>query len=323
MIAVAGPTGSGKSELAIRIAEEFGGEVVNCDSVQLYRGFDIGTAKTPEAERRGIPHHLVDVLEPEEVFTAGDYSRVARETIRGMAARGRLPVLAGGTGFYLTALVDGLFAGPPRNAELRRRLAAREARRPGSLHRLLSRFDAQAALKIHPRDVNKTMRALEVCLIARRPITDMFSEGRDPLTGFDVLKIGLNPSRERLYERINQRTVQMFSCGLVDEARFLLNRGVPRSAKPFESVGYREALLEIDGEFTREKAIAMTQQATRQYAKRQWTWFRKDPRMRWLDGFGDDAPVQAEALALAAVHLSVSPNTSLHEINFQIPSEPN
>src|SRR5438270_5818234 len=177
LVAVAGPTGSGKSDLALAIAEKFNGEVLNCDSLQVFRYFDIGTAKLPMAERRGIPHHLIDIVDPDELFTAGEYARLARETIAGITARGRLPVIAGGTGFYLRALLDGLFQGPTRDQPLRDRLAAREARRPGSLHRLLTRFDRETAAKIHPNDVPKVTRALEICLLTRQPAAELFRAG--------------------------------------------------------------------------------------------------------------------------------------------------
>jgi tRNA dimethylallyltransferase len=198
LVAVVGPTGSGKSDLALRLAGEFAGEIVNCDSLQVFRYFDIGTAKTPPAARRGIPHHLIDVADPDQLFTAGEYARLARGAIAAISARGRLPIVAGGTGFYLRALLDGLFAGPSRDPGLRLRLAARETRRPGSLHRLLRRFDSQAAARIHPHDVPKVTRALEVCLLTRRPVSELFREGRDPLAGYRVLKLGLEPGRDAL-----------------------------------------------------------------------------------------------------------------------------
>ncbi len=296
LVVVAGPTGSGKSDLALRIAEEFSGEVVNCDSIQLYRCFDIGAAKVREGERRGIPHHLIDVLEPTAVFTAGDYSRIARQVLREIAGRGRLPVVAGGTGFYLRALLEGLFAGPSRDETLRERLSQREAQRSGSLHRILSRLDRTAAGRIHPRDVKKTIRALEICLLTRRPVTELFASGRERLEGFRVLKLGLNPPREPLYERINRRAERMFSAGLLDEVRRILAAGVPPTAKPFESVGYREAIEHIEGRVTIEEAICATAQSTRNYAKRQWTWFRRDSDIEWLDGFGDDPAVVEAAI---------------------------
>ncbi len=280
---VAGPTGSGKSDLAIALAETFHGEIVNCDSLQLYRYLNIGTAKTPEPERRGVPHHLVDIVNPDEVFTAGDYSRLARAAVKDIAGRGKLPIVVGGTGFYLRALLDGLFPGPARNDDLRARLM----RRPGSLHKLLHRFDAAAAARIHENDTNRLIRALEVCLLARRPISSLHAEGTEPLAGFRILKLGLDPPRAALVERLNQRCMKMFEAGLADEVRQVIEMGYGPGSKAFESIGYREAILAISGRFTAEEATAATQIATRQYAKRQRTWFRREPGIVWLEGFGD------------------------------------
>jgi tRNA dimethylallyltransferase len=284
---VLGPTGSGKSELAIRLAIALGGEIVNCDSLQVFHGFDIGTAKLPPAERHGVTHHLIDVVEPTQVFTAGDYARLAEAALREIAGRGRIPVVAGGTGFYLRALLDGLFPGPQRDQELRARLETREARRPGSLHRLLSRLDPATAARIHPNDKNKTMRAIEVRLIEGRPMSALFDRGRTALEGFHPIKLGLDPPRELLYERLNARAKAIFERGLVDEVRSLLASGAPRDAKPFESLGYKQALQTMDGTLTLEQAIESTQLETRRYAKRQITWFRKERDVHWLGGFGD------------------------------------
>lgn len=283
LVVVAGPTGSGKSDLAIALAETFHGEIVNCDSLQLYRYLNIGTAKTPEPERRGVPHHLVDIVNPDEVFTAGDYSRLARAAVKDIAGRGKLPIVVGGTGFYLRALLDGLFPGPARNDDLRARLM----RRPGSLHKLLHRFDAAAAARIHENDTNRLIRALEVCLLARRPISSLHAEGTEPLAGFRILKLGLDPPRAALVERLNQRCIKMFEAGLADEVRQVIEMGYGPGSKAFESIGYREAILAISGRFTAEEATAATQIATRQYAKRQRTWFRREPGIVWLEGFGD------------------------------------
>ncbi len=297
VVAVCGPTGAGKSELALRIAEEFDGEVVNCDSLQIYRYFDIGTAKLKPAEMRGIPHHLIDILDPDEVFTAGEYARRARAMLDEIAGRGRLPVVAGGTGFYLRALFDGLFRGPARDAALRERLAARERRKPGSLHRLLLRFDAATAARIHPNDVPKVMRALEVCLIARRPVSELFREGRDRLVGFRTLKIGLAPDRDALYARLDERCRRMFDAGLVEEVQGILDRGFPPGAKPFESHGYRQSLQMLRGELNAKDALFYAQRNTRNYAKRQMTWFRKEPDMEWHKGFGAESHIQDSVAA--------------------------
>lgn len=294
---VLGPTGSGKSELAISIALAVGGEIVNCDSLQVYRGFDIGTAKVPEPERRGIPHHLIDLAGPEELFTAGDYTERARAMLREIRARHRTPIVVGGTGFYLRALLEGLFAGPSRSAFVRERLERREEKRPASLHRILARLDPQAACRIHPNDKNKIIRALEIRLLEGKPVSELFLQGRNPLTGFFPVKLGLNPPRKLLYQRLDARAAYMFERGLIQEVRSLLRSGVPPDAKPFESLGYTQALQLLGGRLTLEQAIESTQKETRRYAKRQITWFRKEPQVNWLEGFGDDPDVQARALA--------------------------
>lgn len=303
LIAVVGPTGSGKSDLALRIAEDFSGEVVNCDSLQIYRHFDIGTAKLPLEERRGVPHHLIDILDPDCVFTAGEYARTARAVLADITSRGRLPVIAGGTGFYLNALLDGLFAGPPRDLALRGRLAARERKRPRSLHRILSRIDSGSARAIHANDTPKLIRALEVTLLTRRPRTEWFASGRDALEGFSTLQIGLSPPRHELYERLNTRCERMFQTGLIEEVRGILARGYLESAKPFESHGYKQTIQLLRGELSFKEAIFYAQRNTRQYAKRQWTWFRRDPRIIWLSGFGDSPAVQQQALEKVRAHL--------------------
>jgi tRNA dimethylallyltransferase len=292
VIAILGPTGSGKSELALCVAGSFGGEVVNCDSLQVYRYFDIGTAKLPPEARRGIPHHLMDFLDPDQVFTAGEYARLGRPLLEEISARGRLPVVVGGTGFYLRALIDGLFPGPQRDPVLRDRLAARERRKSGSLHRLLRRFDPEAARRIHPRDIPKVTRALEVCLVTRRPVTELFQQGREALGGYRILKIGLSPAREQLYEKLDRRTRQMFETGLIEEVRGILSRGFAATVKPFESHGYRQAMQVIHSELKLDEAIFYAQRNTRHYAKRQMTWFRQEAGMEWFSGFGDDTRIQ-------------------------------
>jgi tRNA dimethylallyltransferase len=296
LIVIAGPTGSGKSALAIRLAQEFAGEVVNCDSLQLYRGFDIGTAKTPLAERREIPHHLFDVLEPQEGYSAGEYLRAARAVVREISARGRVPILAGGTGFYLRALLEGLPPLPDRDEALRTRLAAKEARRPGALHRLLTRLAPAAAQKIHARDVQKTMRALEIRLSTHAAPPPM--ETADRLQGYSTLKIGLHPDRTELCARLDRRVVAMFESGLVDEVRHLLASGVLDDAKPFESLGYKQTLAYLRGQCTLQEAITSTQIETRQYAKRQVTWFRRDRDMHWIADFGDKSSTMERAREL-------------------------
>lgn len=301
---VLGPTGSGKSDLAIEIALALNGEIVNCDSLQLYRRFDIGTAKVGGSGRRGVPHHLIDAIEPGELFTAGDYAKRARAILEDIQHRGRIPVVVGGTGFYLRALLEGLFEGPSRDPALRDRLERREQRRAGSLHRILRRLDPEAAARIHSNDRNKLIRALEVRLLKGKTISYLFSEGRDPLTGFRLVKIGLDPPRKLLYERLDARASRMFQGGLIEEVRNILQSGVPRHAKPFESLGYKQALQFLDGRTTLEAALESTQLETRRYAKRQLTWFRKEPSVHWIAGFGDDPAVRSEALAIVANTIS-------------------
>jgi tRNA dimethylallyltransferase len=298
-----GPTGSGKSELALAVAERFGGEIVNCDSLQVYRYFDIGTAKLGVEERRGIPHHLLDVADPDRLFSAGEYARMARAAIEEISSRNRLPVVTGGTGLYLRALIDGLFPGPARDVVVRRRLAQRETRRPGFLHRSLRRFDPEAARRIHPHDVQKLMRAVEVCLLTRRSLTAEFAGGRDKLVGFRVLKLGLTPPRSALYERLDQRCTRMFEGGLVDEVRRILLLGFSPSVRPLESHGYKQALQFLRRELTLEAALEQAQRNTRRYAKRQWTWFRREAEMQWLEGFGEERGVCEAALDQVALHV--------------------
>ncbi|MBZ5677600.1 MAG: tRNA (adenosine(37)-N6)-dimethylallyltransferase MiaA [Acidobacteriia bacterium] len=294
LVAIVGPTASGKSELALRVAEAFSGEIVNCDALQLYRGFDIGTAKIPAAARRGVPHHLLDVLDPQTSFSAGDYARTAREIIAGISNRGHLPLVVGGTGFYLRALLDGLPALPGRDESLRERLSRREQRRPGALHRLLRRLEPSAAARIHPRDVQKATRALEIRLLTQTALPEP-STAR-PLEGFRLLLIGLAPERALLTDAIAARTRQMFAAGLIDEVRRLLESGLSGDEKPFESLGYKQAVAHLRGQISLQQALESTEIETRQYAKRQLTWFRRDPRITWFAGFGSDPAIVESAL---------------------------
>jgi len=300
LIAIVGPTGAGKSALAIRLAQDlrpvFPGEIVNCDSLQLYRGFDIGTAKTPVWQQAGIAHHMIDVLDPGEITSAGEYARTAREIIAAISARGHLPIIVGGTGFYLKALLDGLPHLPERDESIRARLAQREARRPGSLHRLLRRLDPQAAARMHARDVQKLTRALEIRMLTRAPAPA--TDHAKALAGYTISKLGLNPDRRALYELLDARVVEMFRSGLLDEVRNLLDSGCTGREKPFESLGYKQALAHLRGEMTLSDAIAATQIETRQYAKRQWTWFRRDKQIHWLDGFGNSVETQNSAIEI-------------------------
>jgi tRNA dimethylallyltransferase len=300
MIVVVGPTGSGKSHLALAIAEKVRGEIVNCDSVQVYRHLNIGTAKVPPDERHGIPHHLLDLVGPDQVFSAGDYKQTARHVIAEIASRGSVPMVVGGTGFYLRALLNGLFEGPARDDALRARLA----NRPERLHRLSSRLDAPAAKRIHPNDHQKLIRAIEVCVLARRSITELFQRPVDPLRGFRILKIGLDPDRDTLTARLNERCIRMFESGLIEEVRCVLAMGFSENAKAFESIGYYEAVQYIAGRMSKTEAIEHMQISTRQYAKRQRTWFRREPGVNWLRGFGSDIQTNEEAIRLASEFIS-------------------
>ncbi|HLK33428.1 MAG TPA: tRNA (adenosine(37)-N6)-dimethylallyltransferase MiaA [Terriglobales bacterium] len=303
LVIVLGPTGSGKTALSLTLARRFEGEIVNCDSMALYREFDIGTAKPGAQERAAIAHHFFDIADPAQQVTAGEYARQARDVLRQISARHKLPVVVGGTGLYLRALVEGLFPGPQRSEELRRRLRLRAQSKPsGYLHRLLSRVDRQAAERIHPHDTPKLIRAIEVCVAARQPMTDMWREGRDRLQGFRVLRLGLDPERQALYARINQRAQQMFAGGLIEETSRLREK-YGDAAWPLRSLGYRQAGEFLRGECSLAQALAEAQQAHRNYAKRQMTWFRREPEVHWLRGFGDEMVVQKRAAALIENHL--------------------
>ncbi len=297
LVAIVGPTASGKSALGLWLAEQFGGEVLACDSTQLYRGFDIGTAKPGIAERRAIPHHLIDSLAPNEAATAGGYRERALVVLEDLRGRNRLPILTVGTGLYLRALLEGLAEVPQRSEELRERLrASAEEHGPGYLHRLLARLDPETAGKIAPADEQKLIRAIEVCVLTRRPVSEVHRMGRTPLAGWRALKIGLTPPREELYERIHARTDAMLAQGWMEEVRGLMESGLPENAKPFDFIGYRELREVSRGKKELEEARVAIQQSTRQYAKRQLTWFRKDPVVHWLAGFGDDPQIQQDTL---------------------------
>lgn len=295
LVAVLGPTASGKSELALSLAGAFDGEIVNCDSLQLYRGLDIGTAKTPAAARRGIPHHLIDILDPDQECDAGHYAELARGALEEIRARGRLPVLAGGTGFYARALLDGLAPGPRRDPEVRQRLQRLEQRRVGALHRLLACWDPPTAARIGAQDVQKLVRALEICLLAGKPASQVFAAAAPPLAGYACLKLVLNPDREALRERIRERTREMFRQGLVEEVRGLLADRVGARIKPLEAIGYKESAAVIEGRISAEQAVELTFYATCQYAKRQTTWFRRERGAVVISGFGQEFPTQLQA----------------------------
>jgi tRNA dimethylallyltransferase len=298
LVVILGPTASGKTALSLNVAERMQGEIISCDSVAVYRELEIGTAKPSKQERQRVPHHLIDIVDPEELVTAGDYSRLARQGIAEIAARGHLPIVVGGSGLYLRALLEGLFAGPPRSDELRVRLRERVVERgPEYLHKLLRRRDPAAAQTIHANDVPKVVRALEVSISARSPITDLWQQGRDALQGFRLLRIGLNPGREALYARINQRAAEMFSAGLLEETRMLVDR-YGSSVWPLNSLGYKQAMQHLGGEISLEQAIVAAQQGHRNYAKRQMTWFRREPEVHWIAEFGSNATVQAQVVDL-------------------------
>ena len=300
LVVVLGPTASGKSTLGIHLAEKLGGEILVCDSTQVYRHFDIGTAKVPPAERRGIAHHLMDLVEPAEIFTAGDYRRRALEALHDLRARKILPILTAGTGLYLRALLEGLAAAPQRSEEIRARLRQRaEQRGPEHLHRVLARLDSESAARISARDTQKVIRAIELRLLTGKPMGEIHRSGRDALQGYEIIKIGLLPPRAALYARIHARTDAMLAAGWLEEVRALVASGVSADAKPFQFIGYSQLREHLAGLITQEDAVHQIQQATRHFAKRQLTWFRKESSVHWLPGFGDAPEISAAALAIA------------------------
>lgn len=297
LVVIVGPTASGKSALGIFLAQQLGGEVLVCDSTQVYRHFDIGTGKVPAEGRAGVAHHLLDLCEPSEEFTAGDYLRAARAVLSEVSARSRVPIVTAGTGLYLRAFLEGLSPLPPRSPGLRARLQAEaEERGTEHLHRILARVDPASAKEIAPRDTPKLVRALEVCFQARRPRSELFRAGRDPLKGYAVVKLGLLPERKLLYERIEARVEEMLDAGWLEEVRRLRDQS-PAGAKPFGFLGYKQLAAHLRGELSLKEAIKQTKHETRQYAKRQITWFRKEPGVTWLHGFGDDVAIRGDALS--------------------------
>jgi tRNA dimethylallyltransferase len=305
LVVILGPTASGKSALGICLAEKLGGEIVVCDSTQVYRHFDIGTAKVPRAEQRGIPHHLMDLVEPAELFTAGAYRERAVAVLDDLRRRGKIPILTAGTGLYLRALLEGLSDAPTRSEELRERLRKQSRTKgPEYLHRLLARIDREAAARIAPRDTPKIIRALEIRVIAGKPVGEVHRSGRAGLEGYSIRKIGLLPSRAALYAEIDARVKTMIASGWVNEVRELIADRVPRDAKPFQFIGYSELREHIEGRLSLEIATGQIQQATRRFAKRQITWFRREPGVHWFPGFGMDSETTAAALAIARDCLS-------------------
>lgn len=305
LLVILGPTASGKTALSLALAEKFEAEIVNCDSMAMYRELDVGTAKPSAGERARAPHHLFDFVDATETMTAGEYRRQARQVLGEIRGRDHLPIVVGGTGLYLRALLEGLFPGPQRSEELRLRLRERAASRgPGYLHRILVRLDHAAAEKIHANDASKLVRAIEVCLRSRQKMTELWKRGGEALQGFRVLRLGLDPERAALYERINLRAQRMFDGGLVEETERLL-RAYGETARPLMSLGYKQAVEFLGGKISREQAVEAAQQAHRNYAKRQMTWFRREPDVEWLKGFGDEVKIQREACRMASVALGV------------------
>jgi tRNA dimethylallyltransferase len=300
VLAVVGPTASGKSDLGIELALRLDGEIINCDSVQVYQGIEIATAKVPFAERRGVPHHLIDFVPPERNFTAQEWADAAIKKIAEIEARGRVALLVGGTGFYLRALRQPFFESPPTDEALRRRLAAlRERRGPEHLHRMLQRLDAPAAARLFPRDWPRVQRALEVLFQTKETLSAQAPQRPSPPECASRLRIlALNAPRAALYERINRRAAQHFAAGLVEEAQGLLAQGVPADSNALGAHGYRRVCEYLRGERTLESALEQTQLDVRHYAKRQFTWFRREPEVQWLDGFGEDPATLEAALKI-------------------------
>jgi len=289
-VAILGPTATGKSALALAVAERYDGEIINCDSTAVYRGFDIGTDKIAPADRRGIPHHLIDIVDPTGDYTAAQFARDAAAAISDIHARGRLPVLAGGTGFYYRALTRGLFPGPGRDDALRGRLESIAGRRGVDfLHRMLRRIDPPSAARIQPRDLKRLVRALEVFFLTGRPLTTHFAETVSPLPEVEMIAVALRLPAALISERVTRRVDEQFERGLLDEIRALLARGVPESARPFGGLVYRQALEHLHGVRDEAATRALIAQENRRYARRQLIWFRKEPNLSWFDGPGESA----------------------------------
>ena len=298
LVAIVGPTATGKSSLALGLARALRGEIVNCDSMQMVRGMDIGTAKPSRQEQATAPHHLYDRVGPDGYYSAGQYMEEARPICREIAGRGRVPLVVGGTGLYLRALLLGVFEGPGRSQEHRRYLHELAIRKgEAALHRMLARVDPSSAQRIQPTDVVRIVRALEVCHQAGRPISDLQGE-RKSLTGFRIVKIGIGLEREKLYVRIESRVREMFGAGLLGEVQGLIDQGFSPESKGFEAIGYRQAVSCINGQMSLEDAVESTCTDTRRYAKRQMTWFRKEPDLNWISAPGESQETLAKALEL-------------------------
>ncbi len=288
VVAILGPTATGKSALALALAERYRGEIVSCDSTAVYRGFDIGTDKIALADRRGIPHHLIDIVEPAGEYTAAQYARDAARAIRDIQARGHLPLVVGGTGLYYRALTRGLFPGPGRDPRMRNRLESIARRRDVTfLHRMLERVDSESARRIQPRDLKRIVRALEVFFLTGRPLTRHFAETSSPISGMTVVAIALRLPAAQTSLRVTRRVDEQFERGLLDEIRGLLARGVPETARSFGGLVYRQALEHLHGVRDEAATRALIAQENRRYARRQLIWFRKEPNLTWFDGPGE------------------------------------
>jgi len=309
VVAVLGPTATGKSALGLAIAHRYGGEIINCDSTAVFRGFDIGTDKLPPAAQQGVPHHLIDIADPGDDYTAAQFARDATRAIHDIRARGRLPILVGGTGFYFRALTRGLFPGPGRDTGLRDRLERIAARRDVTfLHRMLKRVDPESALRIQPRDLKRIVRALEVFFLTGRPLTAHFADTASPIAGLDVLAVALTLPAAQISDRVTRRVDQQFEAGLLDEIRGLLARGVSEAVRPFGGLVYRQALEHLRGVRDEPATRALIAQENRRYARRQLIWFRKEPNLQWFDGPGESASTIAAVLGLLDQRLHDSPS---------------
>jgi tRNA dimethylallyltransferase len=297
LVAILGPTATGKSALGLAVAERYSGEIINCDSTAVYRGFDIGTDKTAPADRRGIPHHLIDIADPTDEYTAAQFARDAAAAVRDVHSRGKLPILVGGTGFYYRALTRGLFPGPGKDAILRERLESLASHRGVQwLHRMLKRVDPESALRIQPRDLKRLVRALEVYFLTGRPLTAHFADTTPPLPDVRVIAIALRLPASQISERVTRRVDDQFARGLLREIRTLLDRGIPETARPFGGLVYRQALEHLHGARDEAATRALIAQENRRYARRQLIWFRKEPNLVWFDGPGESPDTTAAVI---------------------------